>query len=390
MTVIQLLLTGKAALKQIEDKKVRHLQLPYSEKLDIAHFSRLFDNKSECYKLFWFQAIVSKIMQGKDTFTYEELIDEMIADAWYMVTEYHLNLGPNDNLEKVVNRLSEISTIKSSEKKDAILVFLGQCNDREVLRMKRTLSQNVPYRLQAPFMESMRGNEWNRSGQKLAERINQEKRLMYYFQAYHGLQTRIKLQPDWIIYIRQNREIIQGWIELNMITYLQRRNPSVPGIVDKLYPPKERKLEKVKKYWKLIVHMQPVWEIYADTMLDEKDISIDHFVPWSYVAHDEFWNLHPTTKSINSSKSNSLPDWEVYFPLLCKTEYASYEMMWRYPKVHDEFEKCAKEHLNNLEIRGRLYREGLSEEDFSERLSEVILPVYQSARNAGFNSWTMR
>lgn len=366
------------------------MQLPYSEKLDIAHFSRLFDNKSECYKLFWFQAIVSKIMQGKDTFTYEELIDEMIADAWYMVTEYHLNLGPNDNLEKVVNRLSEISTMKSSEKKDVILEFLGRCNDKEVLRMKRTLSQNVPYRLQAPFMESMRGNEWNRSGQKLTERINQEKRLMYYFQAYNGLQTRIKLQPDWIIYIQQNCEIIQGWIELNMITYLQRRNPSVPGIVDKLYPPKERKLEKVKKYWKLIIHMQPVREIYADTMLNEKDISIDHFVPWSYVAHDEFWNLHPTTKSINSSKSNSLPDWELYFPLLCKTEYASYEMMWRYPRVHDEFEKCAKEHLNNLEIRGRLYREGLSEEEFTERLSEVILPVYQSARNAGFNSWTMR
>ncbi|MBE5919975.1 MAG: hypothetical protein E7272_09045 [Pseudobutyrivibrio ruminis] len=26
-----------------------------------------------------------------------------------------------------------------------------------------------------------------------------------------------------------------------------------------------------------------------------KDISIDHFVPWSYVAHDEMWNLNPTT-----------------------------------------------------------------------------------------------
>lgn len=366
------------------------MQLPYSESLDIAHFSRLFDNKSECYKLFWFQAIVSKIMQGKNVFTYEELIDVMIADAWYMVTEYHLNLGPNDNLEKVVNRLAEISTMKSGEKKDVILEYLAQCKDREVRSMKRTLSQNVPYRLQAPFMESMKGSEWKRSGQELAERINQEKRLMYYFQAFNGLQTRIELQPDWIVYIQQNHEIIQGWIELNMITYLQRRNPSVPGIVDKLYPPKERKLDKVKKYWRLIIHMHPIREIYADIELNEKDISIDHFVPWSYVAHDEFWNLHPTTKSINSSKSNSLPDWNLYFPLLCKEEYASYEMMWKYPKVHDEFEKCAKEHLNNIEIRGRLYREGLSEEEFAERLSEVILPVYQSARNAGFNSWIMR
>jgi len=26
----------------------------------------------------------------------EELIDDMIANAWYMVTEYHLNLGPRN------------------------------------------------------------------------------------------------------------------------------------------------------------------------------------------------------------------------------------------------------------------------------------------------------
>lgn len=33
------------------------VRLPKSEKLNIAGPSRLFDNKSECYKLFWFQAI---------------------------------------------------------------------------------------------------------------------------------------------------------------------------------------------------------------------------------------------------------------------------------------------------------------------------------------------
>ena len=96
------------------------MQLPYSDVLDIAHFSRLFDNKSESYKLFWFQAIARKIKEGRSVITFEALIDEMIADAWYMVSEYHLNLGPNDTLERVVHRLSEISHMKSSEKKEAI------------------------------------------------------------------------------------------------------------------------------------------------------------------------------------------------------------------------------------------------------------------------------
>lgn len=187
-----------------------------------------------------------------------------------IILEYRLNLGPNDALERVVQRLSEISHMKSSEKKDVILEYLDVCDDKEVIAMKRTLSQNVPYRLQAPFMESMKGKEWNRSGEKLAARINQEKRLMYYFLQFRGLNTQIQIQKEWADYIERNYEIIQGWVELNLIQYLQRRNPSVPGIVDKLFPPKERNLEKVKKYWKMIVTIKPVYEIYGKKPLDAK------------------------------------------------------------------------------------------------------------------------
>ena len=71
-------------------------QLPYSDQLNIGGLSRIFDNKSECYKLFWFQAILNKIDEGKSQITFEELIDEMIAEAWYMVSEYRLNLGPKE------------------------------------------------------------------------------------------------------------------------------------------------------------------------------------------------------------------------------------------------------------------------------------------------------
>ena len=239
-------------------------------------------------------------------------------------------------------------------------------------------------------MESMKGKEWNRSGKNLAARINQEQRLIYYFLQFLGLDTQIQIQKEWADYIEQNYEIIQGWIELNLIQYLQRRNPSVPGVVDKLFPPRERKLEKVKKYWKMIVAIKPICEIYGEKPLNEKNISIDHFVPWSYVAHDELWNLTPTTRSINSSKSNSLPDWNSYFPMLCKSEYLSYEMMWKYPKIHEAFENCAREHLNNQEIRHKLYQRGLSEREFSGRLEEVILPVYQSAKSMGFPNWSLK
>ena len=53
------------------------MQLPYSEELNIEYLGRLFDNTSECYKFFWFQAIVTKLTEGKYELTYEELVDEM-------------------------------------------------------------------------------------------------------------------------------------------------------------------------------------------------------------------------------------------------------------------------------------------------------------------------
>lgn len=363
------------------------MQLPYSDELDIQYLGRLFDNTSESYKFFWFQAILTKMGEKRSSFSFEELVDEMIADAWYMVSEYHLSLGPRDNLETIVKHIHEKTQMKSSEKKCVISNYLKGCSDKEVIRLKKILIGNVPYRLQAPFMSEFKSKDLEGRIDDRIARINRQKRLMYYFGLYNGLNTIIHMQSDWVLYIQKNQEIIKGWLQYNMITYLQKRNPSVPGIADKLYPPQERKLEKVKRYWRLLTELQPVHEIYGHYELKTEDVSIDHFVPWSYVAHDELWNLHPTTRRINSSKSNYLPDWETYFPLLSEQEYFSYQMIWQYDKVHVEFDKCAKEHLNNADIQQRLYRKGLSSEEFKGQLSDILLPVYQSAKNSGFGNW---
>lgn len=35
----------------------------------------------------------------------------MMADAYFMVNEYHLNLGPNDSLERIVRIIAEQTKI---------------------------------------------------------------------------------------------------------------------------------------------------------------------------------------------------------------------------------------------------------------------------------------
>lgn len=192
--------------------------------------------------------------------------------------------------------------------------------------------ENVPYRILSPFIKRVDKKIWNFGEKKLAEAINKQPHLMYYFVDINSLYSSIEIQPAWIEYIKKSSAIILGWIYYEMVDYLQKRNPNVPGIPNKLYPAQERQdISKAKKYWKAVVRKasaegNPVIDIYGNIPLEPEKIVIDHFIPWSYLAHDELWNLNPTIQTINSSKGNNLPDWNRYVDALCKQEYGAYQI----------------------------------------------------------------
>ncbi len=56
-------------------------KLPESNDLEIQYFGHLFDNTSECYKMFWFQVIVEKILAGQTSATFEEIIWDEETDV---------------------------------------------------------------------------------------------------------------------------------------------------------------------------------------------------------------------------------------------------------------------------------------------------------------------
>ena len=65
--------------------------------------------------------------------------------------------------------------------------------------------------------------------------------------------------------------------------------------------------------------------IFERVDLDKDSISLDHYLPWSFVAHDQLWNLIPTTPSVNSSKSNNIPA-ENYFSDFVKLQHQGLTM----------------------------------------------------------------
>lgn len=375
------------------------MHIPSDDNLKIEYLSRVFDRNrvSNCYKYFWFLAILGKISSEKRTFSYDELITEMVADAWYMVAEYRLRLGPSnttDNLEEAVKYVySELNKeqIPSTEKREILVEYLRQLNDSKYLRIKRTLTDNVPYCLQSPFYDTSADRLLKSPSKNVIDRINQQSRLIYYFGEYNRLLTNITISDEWVNYLCRNREILIDWTRYNLIGYLQDRNPNVPGIADKIIPPYKRKLEHAKEYWNIVIAADgSLTDIYGGNRLSDITISVDHFVPWQYVAHDELWNLNPTTKNINSSKSNNLPEWDVYFEPLCELEYKAHELSFTNNAVKKALDKCADYHVNNSEVRRALYSEQLERPEFSSRLEKVLRPVYDSARNCGFREWIYR
>ena len=65
----------------------------YYNSLDIHAFSLMMKNPSYCYKFYWLEAIVHQISEGVKETSFNEIIDEMIANAWYTVLEFHIHLS---------------------------------------------------------------------------------------------------------------------------------------------------------------------------------------------------------------------------------------------------------------------------------------------------------
>ena len=69
---------------------------------------------------------------------------------------------------------------------------------------------------------------------------------------------------------------------------------------------KRTSLNKFKKY--LDIENPNHTCFYTGQRIDDKNLSIDHVIPWSYLFSDDLWNLVYVDRSVNSLKSNHIPD----------------------------------------------------------------------------------
>lgn len=377
---------------------IQHLK--YKNDLNIDSFIHMLDDTAECYKFYWLDALLKLFSLGKTEIVFDDLINQMIADAWYSVVEYHLHLGPKNasgkimnSLERAVIKLSQLTNIPNDADRDTIILAVKE-NDRELHGEKDQLTKNVPYRMLSPFMHEVKGNDriWDQKKRLIAyiEQLNKKECIPYQITDGAGLKKHVVINEEWQDFFMDNFVTISGWIEVKKVRYLQGKNPGVPGIIYKLVPEnnKQRKLRYVRNLWNTIIETKPVYDIYSEKLLGLNDFDIDHFVPWSFVANDELWNLLPMDSSLNSSKSNNLPQWK-YFELFAKNQYMMYESAKSSEKIMDKFKKCQRDNLVMPWSMEELYIAENDREAFIKVLEEKLHPVYDSARIQGYEIWRM-
>lgn len=376
----------------------------YYNTLDIKGFSQMMKDPSYCYKFYWLEAIVQLITKDRKEATNDEIINEMIANAWYSVLEFHVHLSGlfgegeiKDNLEKSVLRLHELSELPSNASKVEIKNKIAEYNnDKSLYKCKMELTKNVPYKALSGFAN--RGDDRidlnSSAGRMIAyyNRISKSEILLpYIFSDENGLNRVIHFNDGWIQMIQDNTVAILGWIQLEKVKWLQNNNPEVPGLVYKLAPldEKTRKLFNVRKLWTAILERQPVIDVFKGEQIDKTYYDVDHFIPWSFVMNDELWNLMPMDSSMNSKKSNNLPFWEPYFYRFAENQFIMYELVNEKPGIHKLYESCYRDNLHSIWANQELYRIGNSRDVFYSILEKNMRPVYDSARRQGYGLWNI-
>jgi hypothetical protein len=298
----------------------------------------------------------------------------MICNAWYPVNYFKLNFGFNDKLSHNIIAIQQQLNIHIEIKLPELYNNLINSDDRKVNTLIMHFSKMVPYYFLSPWIKGKK-QEIIRKSQSFEDNC--------IYSLNRDEDFYIEIHPQWKEYLINNHKVLLDFCYWNLLQYLQVRNPNTPNIAAKLIKPLDRSsLHKQRIIWDSIIkEMGGIQCIYTGKELLTDEYDIEHFIPWSFVTHDQIWNLIPSDPAINNSKNNRLPRLDKYFKPFVETQFQAIKIINQQNLHNDVIEdylilgntidQIANSSLNTLEAK----------------YAEIIYPLVQIANNSGFEYW---
>lgn len=364
------------------------MDLPPHSQLPIEHLAASFDDVTNSYKFYWFLAILEHVRNGDaPVVPIEQLLAHMVASVWYPTNYFRLSFGKQDRLSAIVVGLEVSAGLPIDSPRGRVAESaLAHLRQRDWIgRQIASLANFVPYRFLRPFFAAaLRGaKDWevNRRIVSLAEDSfrNTEAPCLYRFTT--GRAPCIEIHPAWLQYLQRHLPILTGFCLWRLVNYLQKHNPNVPNIAGKLFEPQVRDLRLARTFWSIVLQAgEPLTCLYTGQPVTRDNLTLDHFLPWRFVAHDQLWNLVPVTRSANSAKGDSLPDLALYFEPFADLQYRALQIVSRAPGTG----RLLEDYVLLCKASDQTELQNLTLSRFREALYNALVPQMQIAANMGF------
>lgn len=354
--------------------------IPQSDFLSTKNLSRVFNNTTATYKFYWFQSLLQMHNEeGIYRMNVWDLVIRMVANAWFPIHYFHLSFGSMDSLHRIVTELQWMTDLPMDAKKEEVVECLtARLDDKNVKDQLATLVRNVPYRFLSPWIN------YTSDADVIARSHAYENGCLYSIQKTKD-EFYITINPVWNKYLQDYYGILTDFINWNLTLFLQQRNPNIPNIPNKLTRPMERtSLSKQRRFWDDVIRIGGhVHCIYTGQEIHIGDYAVDHFLPWSFVAHDQLWNLIPADNSINSSKSDKLPPLDRFLKKLAEEHREAIKIYLGAGKKESALEDFASLGYTPRDLLQ------LNRERFLAAYQQTFTPLFQIAQNMGYEVWNV-
>ena len=342
-------------------------KIPEDDRLDTFALAGILKDTQNSYKHLLFGYLLHELPKRDFrslVFTPQELQVGMLKVAEFPAMKCNLSLGRRDQTVAILSG-ARVSSLDGTD-----------------------LLEWVPFRLLRPFFKEQLKNRpdemINQSIVQLAEQCFRGPSPSLYRIAVNNRKLAyIEVHANWQEYLVTHLKIIDAWRRWYWASYLQRRNPSALNVMSKLERPNRQthELNKIREIWRVMSKSDSgaIRCTYSNKQILATDIVVDHYLPWSYLGHDQPWNLCPTTQSINSQKSDKLPA-KSNLKSLAFIQHRTLKWM-KATQSSKRWEVFSEDYLASLQISEEQL---LNQSELEMALEQAISPHYLFAQQMGF------